>query len=1482
MATFETTVCQPAINGSQYSVANDSSYLIDPIERDQMSQKEEEPSDPDAKFHELSAAPLERIPAYMMDRLDWIMSNDMLEGISPEICVPKKSCQRHYDALPTSTLSKIPPLTTKKRRSSARGKPKVLATSDPILFEFDTATKAQTNLKVCIPSWAPSPGTKIDMVKEKPWPKAVPPDVQTLPSDLSGHIDLFQKFETTRVKIPHHELEDATAQEPKGPKHLSLDSFSDQASKDGPSINDEIGLGKETASQRSISAALEQPPFPLLERSANQNFKEIMAAQRAVEKPRQKQVTKRKRIPKNYVPTARGMSNSSCVNTEGEKKPDVLHFDQSGSSQPLSAIQAENTERVSTSNDGRKPQATSQETVHDFVGNRSGNALINNPTGTPHVAFGGRAEVGKEKRPECKRDIDVKPSGSASNIVQISLDKEGAIGAPDQGENSESSRGQLPVSYSRGRGRVSPNIKKPRDLPMRTKHVTVEKPPEQASADTSMVDSSEIEADHMVGQESNPHARATTRKEKGWYLDNGQKVSKSKWVRVKRARGYAEKANDLVGHDLLDQLGGDVYPEKLPSRSVAPFNTDDCPFSSVEAAQELSHTPTQFQQQQLQRVMSAKVWGRGPRGMLKISLSSAVMSGPNTLLMSFLGRFGGRTASSQISGNDAAMAFQQYAQSPGRRQRGFQPSEVNNAKLSFRDDKDLDKIQAPIEVQNSIRSHMSIDLQPSNCPTSKASISATLSSTGLIGTQVATMDASRPELDPVEIGHPSQTDEAGKSSVEIITKSDQRSCWSRTVSSETPRLDWRNNIATASRSPQTAAPAPKQPQVADLSKIPKHFFQRASKKAENSVNGISSNKCHAASVEKQKEQQVEDYSYRTQAPLPYEPTVGIASQLGPSIIQRPENGSYSMQGPSLGVPSRDETQFPPHLRVYTRGQTTNASRPEHVLFPQLEAAVASHSDNNEDIAAGKRTIEAMKNYEVPSHLAGRSVHRSPASHAKSTVEPSYLEVEHDQPPMIDNNKSTAVAQKPVVDMDEEIAAAVSAETSGENVIQLSSSNQTGSKVVPPHLKNRPHRPFSMQGQSKPSNMWKQTPVTEDSNLAANGDASQAHATPSKSDDILNIPPKTKAHRSDNAHKSPRPSHPIFTSSKKGKAPESQGLEVDFKGDIIAPPVGSDWAQRTQFNSVSEERLSVINAWREDQAADVEFNQVDLNLSNQNMLNTVAEEDHETIPNKDKFTQARRGQNAADAIKVFQARMAAHGKSKQSDIPEMTREEKREYRRLLLEEERNRILPPSPHAPIANIYLRPAEHKDMLQISELYNYYVSETSAIPELDPTTELDWRDILQEAQDGNNPFIVAVHMGGKPPRDHRNTVRRKQETIIGFAYAWDVGRKRTIYRYTVELEIVVKFGHTRLGVGRTLLDRLLAALDPGYNLLECAPFLTDENQSFWIGGGKRVVKTILVNLLYPQSNEEHLDWQKKWLAKSYFEFVGTVPRVGYKFGKP
>ena len=626
--------------------------------------------------------------------------------------------------------------------------------------------------------------------------------------------------------------------------------------------------------------------------------------------------------------------------------------------------------------------------------------------------------------------------------------------------------------------------------------------------------------------------------------------------------------------------------------------------------------------------------------------------------------------------------------------------------------------------------------------------------------------------------------------------------------------------------------------------------------------------------------------------------------------------SQAKIGQLITSAGRQSGAAPPHLRVQSVRPGPN-NKNKH-LPPHLRGSAsrstptaAKATAHDEDINTGKHTISAMQDSKVPPHLQGQSAAKTRVIEGPllvTTPSPTSQKKDYSYRPMIDMDEEIAATQ-PVLDIDEEIVAGLRAETSGafpvaQPIGSNSNAQETNEQViyVPPHNRVSSSRVKASVAESE-------LKVTnKDANLQVDLYADPDQSTNKRSNEFA-VGPYAGAlqdvtSKQKNANLGSPSGVPNGTGSsvKRGKKPAREFGSVDYTSELVdwdgkmnPPPVGDEWDRRRPFNPHGHERLSVIEAWREEHAADPEEkNRVIVNTANPdfqtgeglagghaNVLSPIDKMDHETLTSTDDFTQARRHQNAAEAMKDYEAKIAAKPKTVPSGIEGMTREEKRALRRALIDEERTRVIPPNPHAPAANIYVRPAEFKDMGQAMNIYNHYVRETSFVHHLEPVDELYWRSRLQEAEDERNPFVVAIHMGERSCRHQGDIIRKKQENVVGFAVAADFGSKHTMYHSTVELELMVHPEFFCQGIGRTLLDRILAALSPDHNLLECAPFLPHNDISHWIGGGSRQAKAIMVNVVFSDGKEDTVPWRKKWLAKYEFQHVGTLPHIGFKKGK-
>jgi L-amino acid N-acyltransferase YncA len=106
-----------------------------------------------------------------------------------------------------------------------------------------------------------------------------------------------------------------------------------------------------------------------------------------------------------------------------------------------------------------------------------------------------------------------------------------------------------------------------------------------------------------------------------------------------------------------------------------------------------------------------------------------------------------------------------------------------------------------------------------------------------------------------------------------------------------------------------------------------------------------------------------------------------------------------------------------------------------------------------------------------------------------------------------------------------------------------------------------------------------------------------------------------------------------------------------------------------------------------------------------------------------------------------------------------------------------------------IRVRSAILADLAAITEIYDHAVRYGTASFETEPPDEAEMTRRYRTLAEGNFPYLVA-ELGG---------------TVVGYAYAGPY-RTRPAYRYTVEDSIYVSPAAQGRGVGRALLEELIA----------------------------------------------------------------------------
>src|SRR6476661_10605195 len=119
--------------------------------------------------------------------------------------------------------------------------------------------------------------------------------------------------------------------------------------------------------------------------------------------------------------------------------------------------------------------------------------------------------------------------------------------------------------------------------------------------------------------------------------------------------------------------------------------------------------------------------------------------------------------------------------------------------------------------------------------------------------------------------------------------------------------------------------------------------------------------------------------------------------------------------------------------------------------------------------------------------------------------------------------------------------------------------------------------------------------------------------------------------------------------------------------------------------------------------------------------------------------------------------------------------------------------------MTTLTVRPAALSDIPAITRIYAHAVRHGTASFEFDPPDEAEMTRRMRALLDAGFPYLVAEIDGA----------------VMGYAYAGPY-RTRPAYRYTVENSVYIAPDAHRRGVGRALIDRLIAESEArGYRLM-------------------------------------------------------------------
>jgi L-amino acid N-acyltransferase YncA len=107
----------------------------------------------------------------------------------------------------------------------------------------------------------------------------------------------------------------------------------------------------------------------------------------------------------------------------------------------------------------------------------------------------------------------------------------------------------------------------------------------------------------------------------------------------------------------------------------------------------------------------------------------------------------------------------------------------------------------------------------------------------------------------------------------------------------------------------------------------------------------------------------------------------------------------------------------------------------------------------------------------------------------------------------------------------------------------------------------------------------------------------------------------------------------------------------------------------------------------------------------------------------------------------------------------------------------------------SLSIRPAQPSDVPAITRIYAHAVLHGTASFELEPPDEVEMARRQRVLLDGGHPYLIA----------------EADREVLGYAYAGPY-RARPAYRWSVEDSIYIAHDAQRRGIGRVLLERLIA----------------------------------------------------------------------------
>jgi len=221
---------------------------------------------------------------------------------------------------------------------------------------------------------------------------------------------------------------------------------------------------------------------------------------------------------------------------------------------------------------------------------------------------------------------------------------------------------------------------------------------------------------------------------------------------------------------------------------------------------------------------------------------------------------------------------------------------------------------------------------------------------------------------------------------------------------------------------------------------------------------------------------------------------------------------------------------------------------------------------------------------------------------------------------------------------------------------------------------------------------------------------------------------------------------------------------------------------------------------------------------------------------------------------------------------------------------------------ADIKLRPAHRTDIPEIHEILSHYIENTVLTFRLEPPPWYELLHKLEVLQSQRLPYIVAVTTGPVTPKAANGEVggdgERKDsatgdemdqmdesgtEDVVGYCYVSKFRGEKLGYERTAEITIFVHPEYTRQGIGKMLMNQLLAVLKdperypeyvgPGHD----GPLAKKNSKD----GCNEKVRNLIACIAVDEDGPKKGLGLKEWYESFGFEQSGRLKGVGWKFGK-